>query len=53
MEQRLFRFVLEVQRDFALRTVVEPFTADNLSVIVLANRTDLDPQALALKTADL
>jgi CubicO group peptidase (beta-lactamase class C family) len=35
------------------RTVIERFTADNLTVIILANRTDLDPDALALKTAGL
>ena len=35
------------------RTVIERFTADNLTVIILCNRTDLDPEALALKTADL
>jgi len=29
------------------------FAADKLSVIVLCNRTDLDPEALALKVADL
>jgi CubicO group peptidase (beta-lactamase class C family) len=35
------------------RTVIERFTDDNLTVIILANRTDLDPEALALKTANL
>lgn len=35
------------------RTVIERFTADNLTVIILCNRTDLDPEALALKTAEL
>jgi CubicO group peptidase (beta-lactamase class C family) len=35
------------------RTVIGRFTADNLTIIILSNRTDLDPQALALKTADL
>lgn len=35
------------------RTVIERFTSENLTTIVLANRTDLDPEALALKTADL
>jgi CubicO group peptidase (beta-lactamase class C family) len=35
------------------RTVIERFTADNLTVIILCNRTDLDPEALAVKTADL
>jgi CubicO group peptidase (beta-lactamase class C family) len=29
------------------------FTADKLTVVVLCNRTDLDPEALALKLADL
>jgi CubicO group peptidase (beta-lactamase class C family) len=35
------------------RTVIERFTADNLTVIILCNRADLDSEALALKTAEL
>jgi CubicO group peptidase (beta-lactamase class C family) len=35
------------------RTVIERFPDDKLTIIVLANRADLDPQALALKVADL
>ena len=35
------------------RTVIERFTDSNLTIIVLANRTDLDPHALASKTADI
>jgi len=35
------------------RTVIERFTADHLTIIILCNRTDLDPEALAVKTADL
>jgi CubicO group peptidase (beta-lactamase class C family) len=35
------------------RTVIERFTSDGLTIIVLANRTDLDPADLALKVADL
>jgi CubicO group peptidase (beta-lactamase class C family) len=35
------------------RSVIERFTADGLTIIILANRTDLDPAALALKVADL
>jgi CubicO group peptidase (beta-lactamase class C family) len=35
------------------RTVIERFTADNLTIIVLANCTDLDPESLALEAADL
>ena len=35
------------------RTVIERFSEDNLTIIILANRTDLDPEALALKTAGL
>ena len=34
------------------RTVIDRFPADKLTVIILANRTDLDPAALALKVAD-
>ena len=35
------------------RTVIERFTHDGLTIVILANRTDLDPSALALKVADL
>jgi CubicO group peptidase (beta-lactamase class C family) len=35
------------------RTVIERFTTKQLTIIVLCNRTDLDPEALAAKTADL
>jgi CubicO group peptidase (beta-lactamase class C family) len=35
------------------RTTIQRFPDDQLTVIVLANRSDLDPQALALKVADL
>ena len=35
------------------RTTIQRFPDDNLTVIVLANRTDVDPAALALKVADL
>lgn len=35
------------------RTVIERFTRDNLTIVILANRTDLDPESLALKIADL
>jgi hypothetical protein len=35
------------------RTVIERFTADHLTVIILCNRTDLDPESLALKVAGL
>ena len=34
-------------------TTIQRFPDDKLTVIVLANRTDVDPQALALKVADL
>ena len=33
------------------RTVIERFPSDGLTIIILANRTDLDPSALALKVA--
>ncbi|HEV2288611.1 MAG TPA: serine hydrolase domain-containing protein [Candidatus Acidoferrales bacterium] len=33
-------------------TVIERFTENNLTIIILANRTDLDLAALALRTAD-
>jgi CubicO group peptidase (beta-lactamase class C family) len=35
------------------RTVVERFHRDKVSIIILANRTDLDPASLALRVADL
>lgn len=35
------------------RTTIQRFPDDALTVIVLANRTDIDPEALALKVADL
>lgn len=34
-------------------TVIERFTADNLTIIILCNRTDLDPAKLALRVTDL
>jgi CubicO group peptidase (beta-lactamase class C family) len=34
-------------------TTIQRFPDDKLTIIVLANRTDVDPQALALKVADL
>ena len=35
------------------RTVIERFSDDALTIVILTNRTDLDPSALALKVADL
>jgi CubicO group peptidase (beta-lactamase class C family) len=35
------------------RSVIERFTTNNLTILILCNRTDLDPEALAAKTADL
>jgi hypothetical protein len=36
------------------RTVIERFTAgDGLTVIILSNRTDLDPEKLSLQVADI
>ena len=35
------------------RTVIQRYLADNLTVIILANRTDLDPEKLSLQSADL
>jgi CubicO group peptidase (beta-lactamase class C family) len=35
------------------RTTIQRFPGEQLTIIVLANRADLDPQALALKVADL
>jgi CubicO group peptidase (beta-lactamase class C family) len=35
------------------RTTIQRFPEDQLTIIVLANRTDIDPEELALKVADL
>jgi len=35
------------------RTTIQRFPDDNLTIIVLANRIDVNPQAMALKVADL
>jgi hypothetical protein len=35
------------------RTTIQRFPDDNLTIIVLANRTDINPEELALKVADL
>ena len=35
------------------RTVIDRFRDEGLTVVILANRSDLDPAALALKVADL
>ena len=35
------------------RTVIERFLGDNLSIIILSNRIDLDPEKLSLQAADL
>jgi hypothetical protein len=34
-------------------TTIQRFPDDNLTVIVLANRTDVNPEELALRVADL
>jgi CubicO group peptidase (beta-lactamase class C family) len=34
------------------RTVIERFPDDRLTVVILANRSDLDPAALALRAAE-
>ena len=35
------------------RTVIERFLGQNLTIIILANRTDLDPEKLSLQVADM
>ena len=35
------------------RTVIERFLGENLTIIILSNRTDLDPEKLSLEVADL
>jgi CubicO group peptidase (beta-lactamase class C family) len=35
------------------RTTIQRFPEDKMTIIVLANRTDIDPEELALKVADL
>jgi CubicO group peptidase (beta-lactamase class C family) len=34
-------------------TTIQRFPDDQLTIIILANRTDINPEALALKVADL
>lgn len=35
------------------RTVIERFRKENLTIIILSNRTDLDPEKLSLQVADI
>ena len=35
------------------RTTIQRFPDDKLTIIVLANRTDINPEEMALKVADL
>jgi len=35
------------------RTVIERFLGENLTVVILSNRTDLDPEKLSLQVADI
>ncbi len=35
------------------RTVIDRFTNENLTIVILSNRTDLDSSALALRVADI
>jgi CubicO group peptidase (beta-lactamase class C family) len=35
------------------RTIIERFTTNNLTIVILCNRTDFNPEVLAGKTADL
>ncbi|HKW34283.1 MAG TPA: serine hydrolase domain-containing protein [Candidatus Acidoferrum sp.] len=35
------------------RTVIERFRGENLTIIILSNRTDVDPEKLSLQTAEL
>lgn len=35
------------------RTVIERFLTDNLTIVILSNRTDLEPEKLSLHVADL
>jgi CubicO group peptidase (beta-lactamase class C family) len=35
------------------RTVIERFLGDHLTIVILSNRTDLDPEKLSLQVADL
>lgn len=35
------------------RTVIQRFPSDHLTIIILSNRTDLDPRQVSLKIADL
>jgi hypothetical protein len=35
------------------RTTIQRFVNDHLTIVVLCNRTDINPEDLALKVADL
>jgi hypothetical protein len=35
------------------RTVIERFLGQNLTIVILSNRTDLDPEKLSLQAADI
>jgi len=35
------------------RTVIDRFTKEHLTIVILCNRTDLDPSSLALRVADI
>jgi CubicO group peptidase (beta-lactamase class C family) len=35
------------------RTMIERFTADGLTIVILSNRTDLDPKSLAESIANM
>jgi len=35
------------------RTVIERYSGENLTIIILSNRTDLDPEKLSLQVADI
>ena len=35
------------------RTTIQRFVDDDLTIVVLSNRTDLNPNELALKVADI
>lgn len=50
---RGYRRMWHTGETIGFRTVIERFPDDNLTIIVLGNRTDLNPKDLAQKVADL
>ena len=49
----IFKMQQAIAHENGFRTTIQRFPDDDLTVIILANRTDVNPQQFALKVADL